>query len=333
MNGFNREYVGCGHPNYPRCPHANPPYSYVPHGETKPYFEMAHRYVLADEMFASNFDASSFISHQYIIAGQASSALDYPDTWWGCEGGESDQIGTVTQAREYGPNIRACFDNTTLGDELDAAGLSWGFYTATIDGDGNIWSAYQAIKHIYYGPDWHKDVITPQTRFFDDVKKGKLRAVSWITPTCENSDHAGCGSKTGPSWVASLVNAVGESPYWNSTAIFIFWDDYGGWYDPVPPQMLDYDGLGMRIPLLIVSPYAKDGYVSHVHYEHGSILRFVEDQFGLARLAASDTRAVSPQADAFDFNQRPRAFIPIQAPHDQAYFIHQPLDHRVPDSE
>ncbi|HEV3091573.1 MAG TPA: alkaline phosphatase family protein [Candidatus Cybelea sp.] len=333
MNGFNNEWVGCGHYSYPPCPNANPPYSYVPHYETRPYFDMAHQYVLADEMFASNFDASSFISHQYIIAGQASSAVNYPDSWWGCEGGPSDRIGTITQARRYGPDIQACFNNTTLGDELDAAGLSWGYYTATIDGDGNLWSAYQAISHIYHGPDWKKDVISPQTRFFGDVSHGRLRDVSWITPTCENSDHAGCGSRTGPSWVTSLVNAIGKSRYWNSTAIFVFWDDYGGWYDPVPPEKLDYDGLGMRIPLLVISPYAKAGYVSHVHYEHGSILRFIEDRFALPQLAATDTRATSPEDDCFDFNAAPRRFVPIAAPFDTQYFLRQPPDHRLPDAE
>ena len=80
-----------------------------------------------------------------------------------------------------------------------------------------------------------------------------IEPLSWVTPTCANSDHAGCGAKTGPAWVASLVNAIGESQYWNNTAIFIFWDDYGGWYDPAAPKKLDYDGLGMRIPMLIVS--------------------------------------------------------------------------------
>ena len=131
-------------------------------------------------------------------------------------------------------------------------------------GGGGAWSAYQAIKHIYYGDDWSKDVITPQTRFFNDVSNGTLPAVSRITPTCVNSDHAGCGSNTGPDWVASLVNAIGESQYWDSTVIFVFWDDYGGWYDHVPPKLVDYDGLGIRVPLLVVSAYARKGYVSHV---------------------------------------------------------------------
>jgi phospholipase C len=332
MNGFNREYVGCGGRGQPQCPHPDPQYSYVPHSETKPYFQMAKRYVLADEMFASNFDASSFISHQYIIAGQASSAVNYPSGDWGCEGGTGDTISIVGQERQipYGSE-QACFDNTTLGDELDSAGLPWGFYTATLSGDFGIWSAYQAIRHIYYGPDWSQDVITPQTQFFSDISNGKLRTVSWITPTWENSDHAGSNSKTGPSWVASVVDAVGESKYWDSSAIFIFWDDYGGWFDPVPPQMLDYDGLGLRIPMLIISPYAKKGYVSHVQYEHGSILRFVEDEFGLPQLSASDARATSPAADAFDFNKPPRKFVPIKSPYDQRYFMHQPSSGRPPD--
>src|SRR4029077_11560653 len=108
--------------------------------------------------------------------------------------------------------------------------------------------------------------------------------------------------------------------YWNSTAIFIMWDDYGGWYDHVAPAYLDYDGLGMRVPLLIISLYAKQRYVSHVHYEHGSILRFIEDQFGLPRLTASDSRATSPAADCFDFTQPPRKFVPIKASLDTQYF-------------
>ncbi|MGA8532609.1 MAG: alkaline phosphatase family protein [Candidatus Tumulicola sp.] len=333
MNGFNNESVGCGGSG-PPCPNKNPTYSFVPHAETKPYFAMAKQYVLADEMFASNFDASSFISHQYIIAGQAESSVNYPYYAWGCPGGPSDLIAMVGQQRQIPAGYQTvCWDPTTLGDELDGAAIPWAFYTATIDGDLGIWSAYQAIKHIYNGDDWKKDILTPQTKFFSDVSSGNLRAVSWITPTWENSDHAGSGSNTGPSWVTSLVNAIGESKYWNSTAVFIFWDDYGGWYDPVAPAYVDYDGLGLRLPMLIISPYAKKGYVSHVHYEHGSILRFTEDQFGLGRLSASDRRANSPQADAFDFTQPPRKFLKFKAPFDERFFMRQPVDHRIPDSE
>jgi phospholipase C len=328
MNGFDRENWGCGSD----CPNANPPYSYVPHSETKPYFFMGKHYVLADEMYASNLDASSFISHQYIIAGQASSAVNYPSGYyWGCPS-QSSEIATITQERQYGNPIPMCWDNQTLGDEMDNAGLSWAFYTSSYNGDGGIWNAYQNINHIYNGPDWSKDVISPQTNFFNDVQNGKLRALSWITPTCENSDHAGCGSNSGPSWVASLVNAIGESKYWDSSAIFIFWDDYGGWYDPKPPQMLDADGLGMRIPMLVVSAYAKNGDIDHTHLEHGSILKFVEDTFGLPRLAKSDTRAHSP-SDAFNFNKPARKFEAVPSVHGIDYFEHQPIDRRPVDSE
>ncbi|MBV8530847.1 MAG: hypothetical protein JO104_05980 [Candidatus Eremiobacteraeota bacterium] len=333
MNGFNLEYAACGHGGQPRCPYPYPQYGYVPHYETKPYFDMANQYVLADQMYASNLDASSFISHQYIISAQAESAVNFPGGSWGCPGGSGDIIGEIGPQRQipHGYEV-VCWDPTTLGDELDEAGVSWGFYTATINGDLGIWSAYQAIKHIYYGPDWSKDIITPQTQFFKDVSNGNLRAVSWITPTWENSDHAGSGSNTGPQWVASLVNAIGQSQYWNSTAVFIFWDDYGGWYDPEAPAYADYDGLGLRLPMLIVSPYAKRGRVSHVHYEHGSILRFIEDQFGLGRLAASDKRANSPAQDCFDFGKPPRKFKIIPTVLGKEYFMHQPIDHHPPDT-
>ncbi len=127
---------------------------------------------------------------------------------------------------------RPVFDYTTLGDELDNAGLSWRFYSSPVKQPmGGYWSGYQAIKHIRYGPDW-KNIVTPQRRFLKDVPNGILSSVTWITPTCEESDHTACGGGLGPSWVSSIVNTVGKSKFWDSTAIFVFWDDWGGLYDP-----------------------------------------------------------------------------------------------------
>ena len=105
-----------------------------------------------------------------------------------------------------------------------------------------------------------------------------------------------------------------------------------GWYDGQPPAFVDYDGLGLRIPMPIVSAYAQKGHVSRVHCEHGTILHFVEDLFGLARLAASDARANSPDG-AFNFNKPPRAFKVIPTTLDQEYFMHQPPDRRMPDTQ
>jgi phospholipase C len=334
MDGFDLEGVTCGQGSEPKCPNAHPQYAYVPRSEVRPYFDMASQYVVGDRMFESNFDGSSFVSHQYIIAAQANSTVNVPFGGpWGCGGGPGDMIETVTLQRQIGPPVPPCFDNTTLGDELDAAGLSWKYYTHVAHGHSALWNAYQAIQHIRYGKDWKKDIISPQKRFLSDVANGNLATVSWVTPTCRNSDHAGCGAKTGPHWVASLVNAVGESPYWKSSAIFIFWDDYGGWYDHVPPHHVDYDGLGFRVPLVVVSPYAKQGYVSHVRYEHGSLLRFIEDRFGLSTLSASDARANSPAADCFDFSQPPRKFHPISTPMTRRDFEAQPPDGRPVDND
>jgi len=323
-DGFNREETGGGP--------INGQYAYVPHSESKPYFDMAKQYVLGDRMFQSHLD-ESFVSHQYLVAAQAGSAVDLPGSYWGCDGGKRDTVLTLTQQRAAGPAVQACFDYQTLGDELDNASLTWRFYTSRINNDGGEWSGYQAVRHIRYGPDWKHDVIAPQTRFATDIAKGTLANVTWITPICQNSDHVNCGGGFGPSWVTSLVNAVGESQFWDTSAIFVMWDDWGGLYDHVAPPFVDYDGLGFRVPLLIISPYARKGRVSHVQFETGSILRFAEDEFGLGQLAASDARANSPAKDCFAFDKPPRPFVPISAPIGARFFMTQPQDGLPPDYE
>ena len=337
MNGFDKESWGCGHHIGGNCPNKNPPYSYVPHDETKPYFDLGKQYVLTDQMYASNFDASSYISHQYIIAAQAEASVNFPAGAWGCSGGSGETIAIVGPHRKVPDGYqRPCYNDTSLGEEADNASppVSWAYYATSYSvGYPGIWSAYQANNYVYYGSDWSEDVKTPPSSFLTDVANGNLRQISWVTPTWGNSDHAGSGSNTGPQWVASVVNAIGQSQYWNNTAIFIFWDDYGGWYDPEPPAYVDYDGLGMRIPMLVVSAYAREGHVSHVHYEHGSILRFIEDTFGLGRLSASDARATSPEKNCFNFKKPPRPFQVIPTVLGKDYFLHEPADHHVPDEQ
>jgi phospholipase C len=224
-----------------------------------------------------------------------------------------------------------------LGDELQAARLSWRFYAGSYgnpsSGDGGEWSGYQAVKHIRYGPDWKKNVISPNWKFITDVRAGKLANFTWITPVCSDSDHVNCGGGHGPSWVAALVNTVGQSKFWDSTVIFVQWDDWGGLYDHVPPPFEDYDGLGFRVPLLAISPYAKHDYVSHVQYETASVLRFAQDLFGLHQLAAADRRANSPALDCFDFSQNPRPFVKIAAPLPPRFFMHGPGEYQAPDYE
>ena len=139
--------------------------------------------------------------------------------------------------------------------------------------------------------------------------------------------------------MASVVNAVGKSQYWNSCAIIVVWDDWGGFYDHKKPPFFDnWGGLGFRVPMLIVSPYARmtsssqPGYISHTQYEFGSILKFIENVFNLGRLGTTDTRANSI-GDSFDFSQPPRTFIAIPSSRDRTYFEHQKPSYQPVDSE
>jgi phospholipase C len=329
-DGFNNEenYGGPSGVKYPE-------YVYVPHSDSKPYFDMAHEGALADHMFQSQLD-ESFVAHQYIIAAQANWSVDLPYGSWGCEGGSSE-VAWITTQRTIGGSQSACFDYQTLGDELDTAKLSWRFYASKYgagSGDGAVWSSYQAVKHIYNGPDWKK-VISPNWKFITDVRKGQLANFTWITPVCNDSDHVNCPGGYGPSWVAALVNAVGESKFWNSTAIFVQWDDWGGLYDPVPPPYADRDSLGMRVPLLMLSPYVKHDFVCHNQYETASVIKFAEDLYGLGHLATpADKRAASPAAECFDFSQSPAKFTPIKAPKPPRFFMQQyGSDYFAPDYE
>ena len=137
--------------------------------------------------------------------------------------------------------------------------------------------------------------------------------------------------------MASVVNAIGQSTYWQTTAIIVVWDDWGGFYDHVPPPFQDhYGGLGFRVPMIVVSPYALGGgspnYVSHTQYEFGSILKFIEGTFGLGSLGTSDERATSI-VDCFNFAQQPRPFTVIPSKHNRSYFIHRGPTHVPVDTE
>ncbi|HEV3195957.1 MAG TPA: alkaline phosphatase family protein [Candidatus Cybelea sp.] len=305
MDGFAYEYTGVSGSRYPQ-------YGYVPRAEIEPYWDLAQQYVLADKMFASQLDGS-YVAHQYLIAGWAGGTYNYPAVEpWGCDAPPGNAIGLLDKVGQpFGLTV-PCFSYSTIADELDAKGISWRYY-APKTGLGYSWTAYDAIAQIRRGPDWKKDVVSPETRILTDVQKGHLAAVTWIVPSLPLSDHPDSRSRRGPSWVASVVNAIGKSDFWSSTAIFVTWDDWGGWYDDVAPPQLDYAGLGFRVPLICISPFAKSGYVDHTQYEFGSMLKFIESRFGLPSLGRTDARAKAP-LNCFNFQQRARAFQTISAP-------------------
>jgi phospholipase C len=317
-------------------------YTYMDHPEIAPYWAMARAYVLADAMFPTEF-GGSYTAHLTAVAGTDN--MDPTHAPNDCDSPPGTLSSLVDSNRRVGRGNGPfpCFTQwNTAANILDGAGISWHYYAIRLL-NGGIWSPFEAISYVRYGSDWHKDIVAPQRLVLRDIREGRLAQMNWVTPTHANSDHPGAKSDKGPSWVASIVNAIGESSYWDSTAIVVIWDDWGGWYDNAAPPQLDFRGLGIRVPCLIISPYARRGespqrgYVSHTQYEFGSILRFVEQVFNLPNIGPvsqgySDARANSI-IDSFDFTQPPRPFTPFASKYPASYFDREPSSHELVDEE
>ena len=234
---------------------------------------MAQQYTLADHMFPTEH-GESFTAHLDLIAGTTNisptvAIANLPTGQpWGCDSPQGTTTWTVNENRVVQNNGPfPCFTQfQTMADSLDSAGVSWKYYApyVTVNG-GGLWSEFDAISSVRYGKDW-ANVISPENNILKDAMNGQLASVSWVVPHGTDSDHPSWTSDTGPSWVASIVNTIGKSPLWTSTAVVVLWDDFGGWYDDVPPPQLDFVGLGIRVPCIIISPYAKANYVSHTQY-------------------------------------------------------------------
>src|SRR5262249_39580384 len=154
---------------------------------------------------------------------------------------------------------------------------------------GYIWSALDAIDHIRNTALWDEKVVSP-VQFIPDALSGNLPAVSWIVIGSGNSEHPPASTCAGENWTVRQINAVMQGPSWNETAIFLTWDDFGGFYDHVPPPMVDNFGFGPRVPLIVISPFAKPGLISHTVYEFSSLLKFVEQKFSLAPMTERHMR-------------------------------------------
>jgi phospholipase C len=264
------------------------------------YWAYAHQFALADHMFSS-MHGPSFPNHLYTIAAQAGGAINVPSyDVWGCDAPPGTTVPVLLPSGQLTAQF-PCFDFTTLGDSLSAANISWRSYAPA----GSVWNAFDAIKHVRETSAWSQHVL-PDTHFISDATSGQLPAVSWLVTTAAQSDHPPESLCQGENWTVQQINAVMQGPDWNSTAIFLTWDDYGGFYDHVPPPDLDAFGLGPRVPLIIISPYAKSGYISHTQYEFSSFLKFVETRYGLQSLTARDTNA-NDMTDSFNFSQTPQS--------------------------
>ncbi len=309
MDGFDLVPAGCE----VGTASADFPYGYLPRTAVQPYWDLASEFSLADDMFASQ-RGPSYPGHLYLVAGSSGNQIDDPSGGsgieslvWGCDSAPGTTVETLNnQGDDIAPEF-PCLQIPTLGDSLDKKGISWAYYSNNLDydltGEKTELSTmpYDAIEHIRYGPDWQKNMrSTSIGQEFEAIEDGTLPTVSWFNPPLIASDHPQDTTNFGPDYNALLADTLMQSPYWNDTAILLTWDDPGGWYDHVKPPHLDGDGLGFRVPLLVISKYAKRGYVSHVRHEYGSILKFVEENFGLPSLGTTDKRA-DDLGDMFDF--------------------------------
>jgi phospholipase C len=360
----------------------NPQFKYVDNstGTVQPYFDLAENYGFANRMFQTN-QGPSFPAHQFIFGGTSApktnsslfTAENMQNTKYaGCI---AQTGGTVALIDRFGsetshPPIYPCTDHPTLTDLLDAARphITWRYYAPT---PGLIWTAPDAIAHICRpnqahtqctGRAWKNGEVVPDNpaQVLTDIASCELQKVSWVIPTKDESDHARSNTGLGPQWVASIVNAIGQQPacthgetYWNDTAIFIAWDDWGGWFDHVrpfavnaqpndPPAWGDGYTYGFRVPLLVVSAYTPAGYVSNGILDFGSILYFIEQNFGLGFIGPGTTRYSNyadyhargrgKLQDFFGLAQ-PRGFVAIPTTTPLAYFLHAPRSAEGPDDD
>jgi phospholipase C len=291
-------------------------YTQLTQADIPNYWQYATHFALADRMFSS-IRSDSFPNHLYIVGAQSGGILGNPFSLsgkvvdkqgWGCD----DQAGIVVNVMDAEGDISddfPCFDFLTLADSLQNAGLTWKFYAPPFGIDGYQYSAFNAINHIRNTALWTSNVVN-STQFVTDATNGNLPAVSWLVAGIE-SEHPPNSTCLGENWTVQQINAIMQGPDWGSTAIFIVWDDFGGFYDHVPPPTVDQFGLGPRVPLLIISPYAIAGHVSHTVMEHSSVLKTIEERFGLPPLTERDA-TVKDARDSFNFNQTPLSPLILQ---------------------
>lgn len=361
MDGADKIPITCS-AGATNCPPPNAQFLYVQPSDVQPYFQMAEQYTFGDHMFQTN-QGPSFPAHQFIISGTsaptATSSMFIADNAQGikkagsntgCTSPPAEFVYLIDANGNENTTIYPCSDHPTLIDELDAKNISWRYYAPSA---GSLWTGPNAIQHLC-GPnvpppnatactssDWTNNVVLNDTQILSDIANGNLPQVSWVIPNGTNSDHAGSTTTVnGPSWVASIVNLIGHSSYWANTAIVITWDDWGGWYDHVAPPKVISDGTswgsgyvyGFRVPLIVVSPYAKTGYISHVNHDFGSILNLIEHTFSLPSLGYADAYA-DDLSDFFNFNQTPLVFQTINTPLDATYFLNDRSPKSDPDDD
>jgi len=299
-------------------------YSEAAQSDIPNYWRWAQDFTLGDNFFASAM-GPSYPNHMFSITAQSAGTHDNPlqdklgasylrraskglAKTWGCELPHDAYVLVESAAGDTTKEF-PCFDVKTLGDSLNANGIPWASYAATEQQEGYIWNVYGYIRHIRFTPQWQKHVF-PVRQLVADINDNRLPPVTWVTPEFWLSDHPDVNLCNSENWSTTVINAIMESPMWKNTAIFLTWDDWGGFYDHVAPKQIDRFGLGFRVPMIVISPYAKQGYIDHQREEFSSVLSFIETNWGVPPLTERD-RSSGNLSEAFDFTQPPRAPDPL----------------------
>jgi phospholipase C len=259
------------------------------------YWNIADEYVLFDRFFSSS-SGGSVRNHMYRVTGSPGATgtrESIPEGGWG--------------------------DIPTIFDRLEESGISWKFYVENYDptityrtrrdapdadrGAQVIWVPLLAYARYLDDPVLNAKIVDLD-EYYQDAAEGRLPAVAYIAPSGD-SEHPPGSITSGQRQVQTLINTLMRSPQWASSAFIWSYDDWGGWYDHVAPPQVDEFGYGFRVPALLVSPYARRGHVEHSELDFTSVLKFIEENWGLEPLAARD-RAAASIAPAFDFGQPPR---------------------------
>jgi phospholipase C len=300
------------------------------------YWAYADEYVLADRMFSSTFGPTP-PEHLYMVAAQSDRVVTHggfvgehpvadvkppnceePRKWWFGQLKKHPDLQRwerevdLESIKEQIRRIPGCLYIRSIFPELEKAGVSWKYYA----GDKQYQNIARVLAEIRLSERrWGENVVHP-SEFMEDALNGDLAEVNYLIPARHLNEHPAGGEHAtsicvGENYTVKLINSIMEGPDWEHTAIFVTWDDFGGLYDHQPPPQIDDMGLGFRVPLLVISPYAKEGHISHTRYEFSSFLAFMEERWGIEPLTHRDRQA-NDMFDVFDFDQEPRAPLIIQ---------------------
>ncbi len=319
MDGFlNQAYKGTNADGTPFVPSKKAGHNpqdvmgYHDYHEIPNYWNYAHLYVLQDSMFES-VASYSLPAHLYMLAAQSGGYTGYKQTQ-----PSTYNFPEITELLTSGKiDWKYYVTSGTLPDTDDDQVVGSQSQEQQDPDKYTLWNPLPAFPKVQNDPA-ERSRLQGTSQFYIDAAAGNLPQVSWVIPSSPVSEHPPAGVKEGMAYVTGLVNAIMQGPDWSTTAIFISWDDWGGFYDHVTPPQVDQYGYGIRVPGLVISPYAKENYIDHNTYSFESWLKIVEERFDVNPMTARDTNATD-MLSAFDFTQKPRLPYILKPNGDTAY--------------